>query len=201
MSRRRQHRKSRKKYAVVAEGETEVWYIQMIKRNNRSFPADLKPELPQKESLADQFKMVIQLSKVYDKVLWIIDLDDINKKSQEMRKGRKTQLQQLQEYYSKLLKNEKVKIIMNNPCLEFWFLLHFETTGKYYSKCEDAQKQLKKYLPDYEKTRKYFTAQDNDIYLKLESKLDTAKDNARKLKDFNFQEPHAAISEMFLLFE
>lgn len=201
MSRRRQHRKSRKKYAVVAEGETEVWYIQMIKRNNRSFPADLKPELPQKKSLADQYKLVTQLSKAYDKVFWIIDLDDINKKSLEMRKGRKTQLQQVEEYYRKLRKNEKVKIILNNPCLEFWFLLHFEATGKYYSACEGAQKQLQKYLPDYEKTRKYFTAKDNDIYLKLEKNKQTAIDNARKLKDFNFQEPHSAISEMHLLFE
>lgn len=41
-------------------------------------------------------------------------------------------------------------IIVNNPCLEFWLLLHFEATSKYFDTCEGAEKQLK----DYEKTQK-----------------------------------------------
>ncbi len=94
-----------------------------------------------------------------------------------------------------------VIIIINNPCLEFWFLLHFETTGKYFDNCDKASNQLKKFLPDYEKTSKYFTKQDHDIYLRLKPKLRTAMANARKLKEFDLDNPTTAITQMQLLFE
>ncbi|MBP9134766.1 MAG: RloB domain-containing protein [Saprospiraceae bacterium] len=59
-----------------------------------------------------------------------------------------------EEYRTDLTENyENVVVIVNNPCLEFWFLLHFEKTSKYFNTCSSAETQLKKYLPNYEKTQ------------------------------------------------
>lgn len=61
--------------------------------------------------------------------------------------------------------------------------------------------ELKKHLKNYEKTQKYFTKQDHDIYLKLRPFLKTAISNSSSLGVFNIDEKMRAISEMFLLFE
>jgi len=42
--------KSNPSYAVVVDGETEIWYLQMLKRNERSLNINLEPKLPQKKS-------------------------------------------------------------------------------------------------------------------------------------------------------
>ena len=78
---------------------------------------------------------------------------------------------------------------------------NFEQTTKHFSRCSDAEKQLKKQLIDYEKTRKYFTKQGNDIYLKLKTKLSAALTNAQKTKRGNLDEIERGICEMNLFFE
>jgi len=66
------------KYAVVVDGETEFWYIQMLKRNEKLVSVDLKPEIPQRKKISEQYAKVLELSKDYDKVYWIIDFDNPN---------------------------------------------------------------------------------------------------------------------------
>ena len=195
--------KSKPKFAFVVDGECESWYIQMLKRNERSLNVHLKPEIPQKKKLFDQFEKVINLANDYDKVFWIIDLDVITSETRLANKGTKTALQEFKEYYNEI--NEKYKgiiiIIINNPCLEYWILLHFETTSKYFDTCEGVTRQLKRYLADYEKTRSFYTKQDNDIYLKLKPNLKSALYNARLLKEFDFNNHHTGMTQMQLFFE
>ncbi len=76
-------------------------------------------------------------------------------------------------------------------------------TTKYFPKCKDAEKQLTKHreLKDYEKTQKYFTKQNNDIYLKLKPRISTALINAKLAKRGNLEETGHGICEMNLFFE
>lgn len=67
-------------------------------------------------------------------------------------------------------------VIVNNPCLEFWLLLHYETTVKFFDTCASAEKQLKPYLTD-------------------------ALNNAKNLGLFQTEEPYNAMAEMPLFFE
>lgn len=203
----RQSRKIRNQavptYSFVVDGETEIWYLQMLKRNERQLKINIEPKLPQRKSIDEQYELVIDLSeREYSKVFWIVDLDTIIKESRETPKGKKTPLQTLIELRGKLQKEYKnVTVIINNPCLEFWLLLHFEKTSKLFDTCDKAETQLKKHLKDYEKTRKYFTIQDNDIYLKLRPLLKIAISNSSNLGEFDLDEQTKAICEMFLLFE
>jgi len=187
--------KSRKDtYAIIVDGETEVWYFQMLKRNESSLQINIEPKIPQKKKLSDQYKKVCELSEDYTKVFWIIDLDVVIKESKKI---------ELEGYLKEIKKKniENIITIFNNPCLEFWFLLHFIQTTKYFPKCKDVEKQLTKQLKDYEKTRKYFTKQDNDIYLKLKPKLSTALKNTKRTKRGNLEEIKRGICEMNLFFE
>ncbi len=194
--------KSKPKFAFVVDGECEFWYLQMLKRNERQISVDLKPEIPQRKKLKELYKKVIELSKDYDKVFWIIDFDVIISETRQAKKGTETALQEFKKYYIDINKNfENIFIIINNPCLEYWILLHFQTTSKYFDNCESATNELKKHLKNYEKTQSYYTKQDNDIYLKLKSKLIDAISNAKKLNELDFENPYTAISEMQIFFE
>jgi hypothetical protein len=195
--------KIKPKYAIVVEGETEFWYIQMLKRNQRLVNIDLKPEIPQRKTLQDQYEKAIELSKDYDKVYWIIDFDIINKESRERKRGAKTTLQDLKAYCDNIERNFKniIIVIINNPCFEYWLLLHFEATSKFYYSYDELFKQLRKYLPDYDKSQIYYTKQNNDIYLRLASKLPNAIANANRLTGFDFDNPNRGVSQMHLLFK
>lgn len=189
-------------YAIVVDGETEVWYLQMLKRNERNIRVSIKPEIPNKKSLEDQYNLVCDLStKEYTKVFWIIDLDTLVKEEREVSKGKKSPLKTLQEYRQNISnKYPNVIVIVNNPCIEFWFLLHFEKTSKYFKSCSSAEVQLKKHLGNYEKTQKYFTKQNDDIYLKLKPSLKIAINNAISLGSYDHDQASKAMCEMELLF-
>jgi hypothetical protein len=193
--------KGKANFAFVVDGECEFWYIQMLKRNEREINVNLEPKIPQRKKLEDQYQHVVELSENYDKVFWIIDLDVVSRESQLSKKGTETALQKLVKYSDSLKKDFKnVILVINNPCLEFWLLLHFEATSRYFDNCDNATKQLKKHLKDYEKTQVYYTKQGSDIYLKLKPHLATALANASKLAEFDFGNIYVGMSQMQLFF-
>ena len=98
------------------------------------------------------------------------------------------------------LKIENVRVVVNNPCFEYWFLLHFEATQKKYSNCSSTIKRLEKQLPDYSKTEKYFKNKSKDIYARLHPHLKEAIANASAFGGFNVNDPEKAMCEMNELF-
>lgn len=141
--------------AVVVDGNTEVWYLNMLKRNERQIRIAIKPEIPSKKSITEQYEYVCDLAeKEFSRVFWIVDLDTIIKETREAPKGETPAMETFKTYRQHLLdKYENVKVVVNNPCLEFWFILHFEKTGKLFDNCSKAEKHLKTYLKDYQKKR------------------------------------------------
>ena len=201
MGRKKKTLPRRKSAAVIVEGQTEKWYISMLKRNERSLPINIKPELNVKKTLEKQYEYVINAAEDYTKVFWVVDFDTILDETKNARRGIQTPLERFNNYRRRVEKDYKnVVIVVNNPCLEFWLLLHFEFTARYFDECNKAGKQLKKHLPDYEKTERFYTKQDQDIYLKLKPQLQDAIQNAEQLGEFVLEIPNKAIAEMHLFF-
>ena len=187
-------------FAVVVDGETEYWYLDMLKQNETDIPFDIKPEILQKKNIKQQYDLVTALSKDdYDKVFWIVDLDVLLKEERE-KKNSTSSLQKFLIYWRKLSKKNKVVVIVNNPCLEYWFLLHYKNTSKVFTACADAEKQVSQHLKGYEKTKKFFTKSNNDIYKQLKPYLQTAVSNATALGTFDAKDYSKAKCEMPLLF-
>ena len=190
---------TKQSFAVVVDGETEYWYLQMLKHNEPNIPFNIKPQILQKKNIDQQYKLVIELSEEeYDKVFWIVDLDVLLKEERE-KNNSTSSLQQFLSYWRKLSNQNKVVVIVNNPCLEYWFLLHFQKTNKVFTACTDAEKEVSKYLQGYEKTEKFFK-KDNDIYRQLKPYLQTAVSNATALGTFDAKDYSKAKCEMPLLF-
>ena len=199
--RTKEKRQTREAFAVVVDGETEKWYLQMLVKNETNISSNIKPHIPKNKDIDEQYKLVRDLSKKeeeYDKVFWIVDLDVLLKEERE-KKNNTSSLQKFLNYWQQLLKQEKVVVIVNNPCLEYWFLLHFEKTTKIFTTCIDVEKEVSRHLKGYEKTEKFFK-KDNDIYKQLKPFLKTAKENATALGSFDTYNHSKAMCEMPLLF-
>ncbi|WP_315045263.1 RloB family protein [Capnocytophaga sputigena] len=190
---------TKQSFAVVVDGETEYWYLQMLKQNEPDILFNIAPKILQKKNIDQQYKLVTTLSEEeYDKVFWIVDLDVLLKEEREKRNSTSS-LQQFLNYYKSLSKQQKIVVIVNNPCLEYWFLLHFQKTNKVFTACADAEKQVSQKLEGYEKTEKFF--KNNDIYKQLKPFLKTAKENATALGSFDPYNHSKAMCEMPLLFQ
>src|SRR5690554_8053080 len=57
----KKERNSTPAFAVVVDGNTEAWYLQMLKRNERDLRVSIKPEIPTKKSVKEQFDLVCEL--------------------------------------------------------------------------------------------------------------------------------------------
>ncbi len=194
------HRKGKLSFSIIVDGETEVWYFQMMKKHEKLPRIDIYPEVPKKKHLEEQYKAVKEKAAIYDKVIWIIDIDTLLKEDKERKVSKHPALTKLRYYIASLNKEFGgiVEVVFNNPCLEFWFLLHYVEKGKYYSDCSSVIKDLRsKFITDYKKTERYFKKKNNDIYLRLSSYQHNAKINALKLGRFNFDEPERSKAEMY----
>ena len=199
--RRGRNKLTKQAFAVVVDGQTEYWYLQMLKQNEPNILFDITPKILQKKNIDQQYELVIALSEEeYDKVFWIVDLDVLLKEERE-KKSNSSSLQKFLAYYKSLSKNQKVVVIVNNPCLEYWFLLHFRKTTKVFAACADAEKEVSQHLKDYEKTEKFFKKSNNDIYKQLKPYLKTAISHATALGNFDTQAYNRAMCEMPLLLE
>lgn len=191
-------------YAFVVDGETEIWYLQMFKRNEQkknNFRINIKPEIPHKKKLRDQFYLVKEQAEgEYDKVFWIVDLDVILKETRES-KSDNTPLVKFMNYRETLYNEyDNVRVIVNNPCLEYWYLLHYEFNDITYKNCRDVVGDLHKHLRGYGKSERFYKRKNRDIYSILKPHLSRAISNAKRLGGFDEREPEKGMCEMYTLF-
>jgi len=207
MARRKSRfRHIREKYLIIVDGKCEKWYFQLLKKHENLRSVDIVPELPSRRNLKYVFTLVLdKIREGYDKVIWVLDFDAIIKEDRETRKrGKKGKIQEFKEYVDKLRKHKNVFVLVNTPCLEFWYLLHFKRTGRYFNNCCDVIKCLKKVdksVSDYEKSERYYKKASSDIYKKLKPFQNTAIKNAESLGDFDFNNCQRAKAEIYKVFE
>ena len=85
---------------------------------------------------------------------------------------------------ARLGKGSKIFAIPSVPCFEFWLLLHFTYTTRPFdtpagdSVCAKVIEELMNHLPAYQKG-------DQDIFNKIQDKLDNAIINARHVEQFH----------------
>lgn len=75
----------------------------------------------------------------------------------------------------RLAMKNHIKIITSSPCIELWFLLHYDYTTANMSS-ESVIKRLKKFYPQYEKNV--------NIYPDIIENLDIAMERAKKLEKY-----------------
>lgn len=203
-------RKNKKKeydigYAIVIEGKSEQLYIESFKRHY-NIDANITPKLSG-NSIKQQFKNVLETYNLgYKHVFWIVDFDTIIKENREAKSKNKP-LNDFKSYCQKVLTDielkDKITIIVNNPCLEYWYYLHKDQfVSKYYQSGDDLLSDLKKFHIDkclfehYSKSNRVYTG----LFQKLLPFLKQM--DFERLNCFDFDECQSkSVSEMYKLWQ
>lgn len=191
-----------KTISIVVDGETEIWYLQMLKKYEKLTDVTIKPELPKKKRIDEFYEMVLENRLDFDHVIWIVDLDVILKEERELKSGSQSLLNRFKQYLKEIASYDNVDIVINSPCLEFWFLQHIKFSAKFFPACSSISKEFKNTILDgYEKKLKYYQQNHNDIYTRLRPFLNHAIQNSKKLGEFDMSSVQTGKTEMFKLFE
>ena len=214
MAREKKNKKALPAIAIIVDGKDEKWYINKVKEH---YPCaslkhiKVKPELPERKKVEDLLNISkIKLEKGYTFAILIVDFDEILKDSNELNKFKELYNKYVAVKRGELTKREKVVydwmskllLIVNNPCLEFWYILHFYKTSKFYKNFEELDPDLRKIteLAQYEKCEKFYN-NSPDIYVRLDQKsgLYNARRNA---SNFDINDcTERGCSEMNYLFD
>lgn len=176
----------RKNIFFLVDGECEYDYLKSFKRHpnykDTLKNVDIEPDLPKFKSVEDQYEKLKEKLRHYDKVIWVVDYDVITKQSREQQKGKESSEQKFKRYTTDLYKiaknykNTKMYVLINNPSMEYWYLLHYEATSRYYAKSNEAERALRKHIKSYTKLDERYRKQIFDnLYPNLSKAIEHAK--------------------------
>jgi len=76
-------------------------------------------------------------------------------------------------------RNSEVLICESMPSIEFWFLLHYQLTTREFINADEAAEMLKKYIPDFSKSKNFLENQKWVKDMSGNGQLENAMVNAR----------------------
>jgi RloB-like protein len=163
--------KLRKSIYVIGEGATEKYYFQHLKKL-RNYSCTVRPRFfSNKNSIYYIEKQTQELLAGGVTVICAFDGDVArrNKKEGEL----------LKSFLAKYAHNENLVICDSLPSIEFWFLLHFIKTNKFFTDYKSIRADLRKYLPSYDKKEKFL---EKDEWVKtLIDRQNFAVNNAKNM--------------------
>ena len=88
-----------------------------------------------------------QISVSDGDAVWVVADADVNYNNPDPIAAKDSLLSKAR----KLADAKGIHIAISNPCFEFWYLLHFQYTTKFFKDYPAVKTALTAYLPDYEK--------------------------------------------------
>lgn len=188
------NRTVRKSIAIIGEGLTEYRYIDDMRTTER-YRFSLVPGIPKHSDIDDIVRLArIRKRNGVDYVICLVDMDVILTNHDKM------------EHYKALQReNSDLVFVESNPCTEYWFLMHYmpKPSSRDFKSYDVVSKELRKHIPNYDKTEEFFNK--NKIYKLLKSKgtLEQTIDLSRELDNLREKEPdvYKSYSQMYRLFD
>lgn len=147
---RKERELKRSRVTVIGEGLTERWYFEHL-RTVKGYRYDCKPRFFAHQSYEEMMKLIDWVLQNGGIAVCVCDAD-ITRDNEERAK----KLQEMKALYEK---TERVFICDSMPSIEFWFLIHYMSTSKYYKDADAVIKVLKKFIPAYDKTSTFLEKQ------------------------------------------
>lgn len=177
---------TKKSIAIIGEGETEWFYFDSLRVACR-YPFKVAPDMPQHSDIPHMAKMAEQyVARDYDVVVCLVDMDRLLTHKKELSTYRQI----------RSASSDRIMWIETNPCTEFWFLLHFlpELAVKTYQTCDEVMTELRKHMPGYEKTVRYFRKTKLYEFLRINGDIDRAMKYADQLSRLSEVSPEDKIA-------
>lgn len=184
---RKERELKRSRITVIGEGLTERWYFEHL-RTIKGYSYDCKPRFFAHQSYEEMMKLIDWVLQNGGIAVCVCDAD-ITRDNEERNK----KLQEMKALYAK---DERVFICDSMPSIEFWFLIHYMNTSKYFKDTDAVIKVLKKFIPGYNKTGAFLEKQSWVAVMSTDEKQSEACKRAALLdpKNESYSELYRAIA-------
>ena len=135
---------------IIGAGITEQWYFTHLKAL-RGYRIKIRPRFFGTETAAGLAKRIEEVLQDEGIAICVFDADVSTWNEVERKK-----LDALRKKYKD---NPSVLLCDSMPSIEFWFLLHYKNTTRHFGTSKAVIKELKKYIPQYDKTEQFLSNQ------------------------------------------
>lgn len=157
---------------IIGAGITEQWYFTHLKAL-RGYRVKIRPRFFGTETAAGLDKKIEEVLRDESIAICVFDADVSTWNVAERKK-----LAALQKKYEG---NASVVLCDSMPSIEYWFLLHFRHTTRYFGTSKAVIKELKKYIPQYDKTEQFLSNQRWVEEMTGEGRQEQAREYADKM--------------------
>ena len=184
---RKERELKRSRITVIGEGLTERWYFEHL-RVIKGYRYDCKPRFFAHQSYEEMQKLIEWVLQNGGIAVCVCDAD-ITRTNEKRNK----KFQDMKAHYAQ---NARVLICDSMPSIEFWFLIHYMNTCKYFKDSSAVIRALKKFIPGYEKTGSFLEKLSWVADLCADSQLKEACERAAMMKpgDESYSEIYHAIN-------
>lgn len=172
---------------LIGEGITEQYYFKHI-RKLFGYRYTIKPYYFGTTSLKEMDRKISEVLEGGGFAICVFDTDVSQRVEAEKKK-----LLQLQKKYQK---KKNVVFCDSLPAIEFWFLLHFQNTNKYFNDASDVTEILERFLKNYAKSGFYLEKEKWVAELCADNKLESAIERSR-----NFGQVGGSYSNIYKAFD
>ncbi|BDD13060.1 hypothetical protein FUAX_54920 (plasmid) [Fulvitalea axinellae] len=182
-------RQGLKTASVVGDGFTEKIYFDKLKDYEKPKGLSVVPELPTKGKGGWDRVLSKGEAELFDKerdyVYCVVDLDVVRKdRAWDKYRGR---IADIRDRISRAKAAGdtvgEFHVLECMPCIERWFLLHYEYSTKAFEDGEACEKELRKYVRDYEKSQSYLENVGGGVYARLKPAQQDGFRNGDRLKE------------------
>lgn len=166
MARKTQQRSLRQpEITIIGEGATERFYFTNLRRL-KDYRYTCKPRNFTEQSLDEIQKQVDRVLADRGIAVCVFDTD--------ITRNNPTERAKFEALCQKYKDRKDVIICDSMPSIEFWFLLHYLNTNRYFATSDDVIDVLHKYIPDFSKQEKFLSKEKWVADLLADHRLETA---------------------------
>lgn len=173
--------------SLIGEGITEQYYFKHI-RTLYGYRYTLKPYFFGTTSLQDMDRKISEVINSNGIAICVFETDVSERVDAEKKK-----FTALLKKYSK---KKNVIFCDSLPSIEYWFLLHYQNTNKYFYNSKAIEKELKAFMENYDKKNIFLEKEKWVSELCSDNKLETAI-----LRSKNFGDKNPSYSNIYKAFE
>ena len=189
---RKERELKRSRITVIGEGLTERWYFDHL-RAIMGYRYDCKPRFFARQSYDEMHKLIEWVLQNDGVAVCVCDAD--------ITRTNMVENQRLKEMKEQYASNDKVLICDSMPSIEFWFLLHYLETSRYFRDSAEVASALRQWLPAFQKNGSFLEKVQWVAELCADDKLSVACTRSDSLSHNPQAESYSNVFKAINLFE
>ena len=156
---------------IIGAGITEQWYFTHLKFLY-DYQIKVRPRYFGTETADGMAKKIAEVFADGGTAICVFDAD--------VSTWNETEKMKLDKLRTKYAKNKHVLLCDSMPAVEYWFLLHFENTNRYFGTSKATVQSLRQYIPDYDKSEQFLSNRKWVADMSRDGKFEQACERTRK---------------------